>query len=434
MKCEYCDEPIDELPRACRYCKHYFCSHHRQPELHDCKGLKKGNIFRFEKASEDTHTHPKPYTKTYEREERRIPKQSYIKNHEGRYNKTPGQYARDYVGVSSRPAEKRTEERTKTTGYFHDKLFELKHWAMRRERTGSYERNSISGSILLLALIICLVIIYTKVEELNKIVLWALPLGAILFAINVLFIIWVLWASLKRIARWYEQERNWVRYLIFALFMILLIMGFLNGGWIAANIVGHMNEINVTKIFPINRSNEMIKNSENLSEKMARALSEAVTPKRISEKTAAIEQAIFKYTNKERLSQGKNLLTWDRDLANIARNHSLDMARNNYFSHTNLQGQGPTARAILYGYDVHKGLGGGWFSDGIAENIDEMPTGDVIGIGYVSDDPDSIAKAEVEAWMGSEGHRANILNNQYDRLGVGCAYDGEYYICTQDFI
>ena len=37
--------------------------------------------------------------------------------------------------------------------------------------------------------------------------------------------------------------------------------------------------------------------------------------------------------------------------------------------------------------------------------------------------------------MNSPGHRENILNTQYTRIGVGVAYDGTlYYLGTQDFI
>ena len=42
-----------------------------------------------------------------------------------------------------------------------------------------------------------------------------------------------------------------------------------------------------------------------------------------------------------------------------------------------------------------------------------MPTGNVAGIGYVANDADSIARAQVESWMQSPGHRKNILNAQF---------------------
>ena len=109
------------------------------------------------------------------------------------------------------------------------------------------------------------------------------------------------------------------------------------------------------------------------------------------------------------------------------------MVENDFFSHANLKGEDPTDRAIKSGYNVHKELGGGWFSEGVAENIGKMPPGSVQGVGYVNNDPESIAKAQVASWMTSPGHRANILDSQYSHLGVGVAYDGLYYVSTQNF-
>jgi uncharacterized protein YkwD len=71
---------------------------------------------------------------------------------------------------------------------------------------------------------------------------------------------------------------------------------------------------------------------------------------------------------------------------------------------------------------------------GIAENIGKMPTGNVIGQGYVSDAPQSLARAQVDSWMGSPGHRANILNPTYSYIGVGTVKDSYgYYLSTQDY-
>jgi uncharacterized protein YkwD len=149
---------------------------------------------------------------------------------------------------------------------------------------------------------------------------------------------------------------------------------------------------------------------------------------------STIEQRIFAYTNQERQQQGLPALQWDEALASIARDHSQDMATNNFFSHTNLRGQDPTERASAAGYAIRRDLGGNRYSVGIGENIGKMPTGNVIGQGYVNNDPESIARAMVQAWMESPGHRQNILNTQYVRIGVGVAYDGTYYLGTQNFI
>jgi uncharacterized protein YkwD len=146
----------------------------------------------------------------------------------------------------------------------------------------------------------------------------------------------------------------------------------------------------------------------------------------------AVEKRIFYYTNQERKAYGVHELQWDDKLSAIAREHSEDMVANNYFAHTNLQGEDPSDRARRHGYSIMKSYGAG-YRVGIAENIGTMPTGNVIGMGYVSSDADSIAEAHVKSWMSSPGHRANILDSSYSRIGVGVDYDSPYYIATQDF-
>jgi uncharacterized protein YkwD len=160
---------------------------------------------------------------------------------------------------------------------------------------------------------------------------------------------------------------------------------------------------------------------------------EPVVEEPVVYKNAQIEQYIFEYTNMERSSYGLEALVLDSALSQISQDHSDDMAENDYFSHINLDGETPTDRAIAADYNVVKYLGDGYYSTGIGENIAKMPTGNVIGIGHVSDDAESIAKAIVDAWMDSDGHRANILNSQYTNMGIGVAFDGTYYIATQNF-
>lgn len=150
--------------------------------------------------------------------------------------------------------------------------------------------------------------------------------------------------------------------------------------------------------------------------------------------TLEIERYIFNYTNNERNERGIDPLEWDDELAEIAREHSRDMIENDFFDHTNLAGETPTDRAKRHGYSLHKDLGGGWYSEGIGENIATMATGYVQGHGYVNNDSESIARALVDSWMNSTGHRENILNQDYDKIGVGVAYDGStHYYATQDF-
>jgi uncharacterized protein YkwD len=103
-------------------------------------------------------------------------------------------------------------------------------------------------------------------------------------------------------------------------------------------------------------------------------------------------------------------LEWHPALTCAARVHSKDMADNDFFSHTNLQGNGPGWRLAQAGYN-----GGGW--------------GENIAAGY--GDPNSV----VQGWLDSDGHCANMLNPNFSLIGIGYAYgDGQWgHYWTQTF-
>ena len=150
-------------------------------------------------------------------------------------------------------------------------------------------------------------------------------------------------------------------------------------------------------------------------------------------KTSEIEKQIFYLTNAERSKYGLKPLIWSDNLAIIAREHSGDMGVNNYFSHENLKGEGPTERAKKHGFPTEVQVDAYTTKIGIGENIGEMPTGSVEGMGFVADDANSIARAQVQSWMESPGHRQNILNPEYSYIGIGVAYVNVYYYSTQNF-
>ncbi|MCH7322620.1 CAP domain-containing protein [Solibacillus sp. MA9] len=122
---------------------------------------------------------------------------------------------------------------------------------------------------------------------------------------------------------------------------------------------------------------------------------------------AAIEKQVVELTNKERAKFGLAALEMDQPLMAAAREKSQDMKNNNYFSHTS-----PTFGSP---FDRMKALGISYKSAG--ENIAKGQTS---------------AAQVVEAWMNSEGHRANILNKDFTHIGVGYVKSGN--IWTQQFI
>ncbi len=102
---------------------------------------------------------------------------------------------------------------------------------------------------------------------------------------------------------------------------------------------------------------------------------------------------------------------WNEALARAASGHSKDMATNNYFSHTSLDGRSPGTRITAAGYS--------WSAYG--ENI---------AAGQ------STMDAAMTAWLNSPGHCKNIMNARYKDYGAGCAYTSSsryHTYWTQDF-
>jgi uncharacterized protein YkwD len=96
-----------------------------------------------------------------------------------------------------------------------------------------------------------------------------------------------------------------------------------------------------------------------------------------------------------------------------ARLHSLDMATNDFFDHTGSDSSTMSDRVEAQGYTSWSALG---------ENI-------AAG--------NSTAAATVQQWMtSSAGHCGNIMDPDFDDIGVGVAYDvsAEWdWYWTQDF-
>ncbi|MGO4886908.1 stalk domain-containing protein [Anaerobacillus sp. MEB173] len=124
---------------------------------------------------------------------------------------------------------------------------------------------------------------------------------------------------------------------------------------------------------------------------------------------ASFEQQLFDLTNAVRVKYGKSPLKWNSEVASVAFKHSHDMAVNNYFAHTNLQGKSPFER-ITAGGIVYKIAG---------ENL---------AMGQYS------SIFALEGLMNSFGHRQNILSDRFTDVGIGVAYRTNIPYFTQNFI
>ena len=123
--------------------------------------------------------------------------------------------------------------------------------------------------------------------------------------------------------------------------------------------------------------------------------------------TLNYEKEVVRLVNEIRAENGLKELTYDWELSRVARYKSQDMKDNRYFSHT----------SPVYGspFQMMKSFG-----------IKYRTAGENIARGQTT------PQIVVNAWMNSSGHRANILNSSFTKIGVGYVASGNYW--TQMFI
>lgn len=155
-------------------------------------------------------------------------------------------------------------------------------------------------------------------------------------------------------------------------------------------------------------------------------------------KVATLELLIHQTVNQHRQNTGLQPLAYDATLSGIARGHSQDMARRTYFEHETPEGYDPSDRAARAGYTCRKDYGS-YYTYGVAENIYLSHLVELTV--YVSGLPIKRYKTDeqhalsiVAGWMNSPGHRNNILDRAYDRVGTGVAIaPDEKVLVTQNF-
>jgi uncharacterized protein YkwD len=117
------------------------------------------------------------------------------------------------------------------------------------------------------------------------------------------------------------------------------------------------------------------------------------------------ERQIFDLTNIIRKRSGLDPLQWDEHVSEVAYKHSRDMNENDYFAHESPK-HGDLSRRLAKG------------------NVEFSAAGENIAAEYM-DGP-----AAFEGWLNSENHRKTMLNEDFNRIGVG-VYKKNY---TQNFV
>lgn len=113
---------------------------------------------------------------------------------------------------------------------------------------------------------------------------------------------------------------------------------------------------------------------------------------------SGFESRVFELMNTERIENNLDPLRINEQLVLAAEYHSQSMANDDFFSHQGINGSTPFERMIDEGYSY-------------------QAAGENIAAGFTT--PESV----VEAWMGSSGHRANILSSDFTEVGIGHQYN-----------
>ncbi|MGI5922276.1 MAG: CAP domain-containing protein [Syntrophomonadaceae bacterium] len=126
-----------------------------------------------------------------------------------------------------------------------------------------------------------------------------------------------------------------------------------------------------------------------------------------SVKASDMQTEMLGYINAARAKVNAAPLTLDKALSDGAYLKSKDMAVNKYFDHNSPTYGSPFAMMSKLGIDYRTA------GENIAKNIS--------------------VKGAHEAFMNSPGHKANILNKSYKKIGLGFYQSGQYLYVTQWF-
>lgn len=119
-----------------------------------------------------------------------------------------------------------------------------------------------------------------------------------------------------------------------------------------------------------------------------------------------LNAAIFYATNLQRTKYKKTPFIFSKYLTKAAQDHSEDMVEYNFYSHTSkVKGKKTMSDRLKL-----VGISNAFLAENIFNFFLKSPT-------YWS-----LAQGLVNGWMESKGHRANILNKNYEYLGCGSKY------------
>jgi hypothetical protein len=123
---------------------------------------------------------------------------------------------------------------------------------------------------------------------------------------------------------------------------------------------------------------------------------------------------VFVLSNRERGRHSLRVVQRHSRLDEVAASHNADMVRRGYFDHLDPEGHGPQDRMQRLCPELIGAAG---------ENLAFI----------FAEHEESLARAVVDGWMNSPGHRANLLNATHTHMGIQLFQAGRKVYATQLF-
>lgn len=210
--CNFCKRKIKELPFHCHRCSKIYCSKHHLPEDHNCHGLEK-----------EKNKNPERWKKAFE--------SSFQRNEE-----------REDDIVQSRKANP-----------LKKLYYKFRYWLTGREHQAyKYSRfNSYVFPLLIkfIVSLIAVIVIYSNLTKLNEINSWIIKLGSTLLLVSLFFLIKYSIKLLSEIWNLINRQKNWLKYLIIILFLILLWQIYVNREIVLNPLFNYYNNTDLKEIY-----------------------------------------------------------------------------------------------------------------------------------------------------------------------------------------
>jgi uncharacterized protein YkwD len=390
-KCNYCGKKTDRLPHKCKYCGQIHCTNHLLPESHNRIGLEEHKK-RSQERWKNVFTNSTDYKSKKIKEDVKSKKIRHKS-----YNK-----------------KKNIQGRIKN--YFITQYEDLIYWLKKREHYKyNFERRAnylITTILIFVAPIVGFSIFYSNATKLNGIELWIIKLGGVLILISLFFAIKFGWRLGKEGINILKRQRNWLKYLVIILIILLLWQGYTNRDNILNPAFDTYNKTNFSLFTPISLGNFSFEIDSDSGSSSSSNSGRGWLGGGSNRDINLIEQEILVLVNEERQRSGARTLISKTHLDSFARSWSNKMISQNFFEHSNLN----------FAYPSIAG-----------ENIGETPIHyDVKGCGSTYSNS-QMAKCFVDGWIGSPGHHENMIDKRFSMSGVGVSCDSSKCRATQVF-